>query len=414
MLRETASQKRIVIWNALGSGVYALSSFLLLIIVTRVCGDVEAGVFSIGYAIAQLMLTIGVFESNTFFATDAEGQFSYEQFLAFKLLTCAGMVIASIFYTASFGYDAHKAAVAYALCAFRLVEALSNYWYASFQKLERLDLAGFSTVWRSVISIALFAIVLVASNDVVLALVVATLAEIAWEILYDVPRMNKIVHIKRPDFSPKPLIALFLACLPLFISSFLAAYLSNVCKYAIDAVGTEQMQTIFNILFMPSFVINLFMIFFIRPSLTKLALLWIHHDVKPFLNILAKLLMLVVGITAAVCLACALVGIPILELLYGISLEGYKAPLIVIMVGGGLISAANVFYNGMVVIRAQNGVVVGYALAIVIATFAAKPLIISQGIMGAAWAYVVATLAVAVCFAAIFILALIVKMKNWE
>ena len=414
MLRETASQKRIVIWNALGSGVYALSSFLLLIIVTRVCGDVEAGVFSIGYAIAQLMLTIGVFESNTFFATDAEGEFSYEQFLAFKILTCAAMVVASIVYTASFGYDDHKAAVAYALCAFRLIEAASNYWYASFQKLERLDLAGFSTVWRSVISIALFAIVLVVTNDVVGALVAATLAEIAWEALYDVPRMNKIVHVKKPDFSPKSLGALFLACLPLFISSFLAAYLSNVCKYAIDAVGTEQMQTIFNILFMPSFVINLFMIFFIRPTLTKLALLWMHHNVKPFIGILAKLLLLVAGITIAVCLACAVVGIPVLELLYGLSLTGYELPLVIIMVGGGLISAANVFYNGMVVIRAQNGVVIGYALAIVVATLAAKPLIVSQGIMGAAWAYVVATLAVAVCFAAIFALALAVKMKSWE
>ena len=412
MLRETASQKRIVIWNALGSGVYALSSFLLLIIVTRVCGDIEAGVFSIGYAIAQLMLTIGVFESNTFFATDAEGKFSYEQFLAFKILTCAAMVVASIVYTASFGYDNHKAAVAYALCAFRLIEAVSNFWYASFQKLERLDLAGFSTVWRSVLSIAVFAGTLIATGDVVVALALATVAEIIWEAAYDVPRMNKIMRLGKPDFSPKPLMTLFLACLPLFISSFLSAYLSNVCKYAIDAVGTEQMQTIFNILFMPSFVINLFMIFFIRPSLTKLALLWMHRDMKPFLSIVAKLLALVVGITLAVCVACAIIGIPVLELLYGLPLAGYETALVVIMVGGGLISAANVFYNGMVVIRAQNGVVVGYALAIVVATLVAKPLVASQGIMGAAWAYVVATLAVAVCFAIIFVLALAVKTKG--
>lgn len=412
MLRETTSQKRIIVWNALGSGVYALSSFLLLIIVTRICGSVEAGVFSIGYAIAQLMLTVGVFESTTFFATDAENKFSYEQFLAFKILTCIAMVIASVVYTSSFGYDDHKAAVAYSLCAFRLLEAFSQFWYSSFQKLERLDIAGFSTVWRSILSIIVFACMLAVTQDIATSMIVTTFAGIAWEALYDIPRLNRIRQIGKPNFSPKPLAALFVACLPLFISSFLSAYLSNVCKYAIDAVGTDQMQTIFNILFMPSFVINLFMIFFIRPTLTKLALLWLHRDIKPFVAILAKLMLLVAVTTVGVCAICAVIGIPILELFYGVSLDGCLIPLLVVMLGGGLNSAANVFYNGMVVIRAQNGVVIGYLVAIAIATVVAEPLVASQGIMGAAIAYVVASLAVAVSFALVFSFVFALKLKS--
>ena len=133
-------------WNAAGSAVYAFSSFLMLLIVIRACGDAEGGVFSIGYAIAQLMLTVGVFESTTYFATDAGNRFTYAQYLGFKVITCVLMVVVSIVYVASFGFDGHKAAVAYALCAFRLFEALAQYWFAAFQKLERLDLGGFSTV----------------------------------------------------------------------------------------------------------------------------------------------------------------------------------------------------------------------------------------------------------------------------
>ena len=205
MLRTTASNRRIVIWNAAGSAVYALSSFLLLIIVIRVCGEVEGGIFSIGYAIAQLMLTVGVFESTTYFATDAGNRFSYAQYLAFKIVTCALMVAASAVYVLSFGFDAHKAAVAYALVAYRLFEALAQYWFAAFQKEERLDLVGFSTVWRSVLSIAAFAAVLVLSHDVVGAMVAASLVEAVWIAAYDVPRLRRIVQVGRPDFSPKPL-----------------------------------------------------------------------------------------------------------------------------------------------------------------------------------------------------------------
>lgn len=149
MLRTTASQKRVFIWNSVGSAIYAISSFLLLIIVVRVCGVDEGGVFSIGYAIAQLMLTIGVFEATTYFATDAENRFTYAQYLGFKLVTCGLMIIASVIYITSFGYDAHKSLVAYALCAYRLFEALSQYWFAAFQKENRLDISGFSTTWRS-------------------------------------------------------------------------------------------------------------------------------------------------------------------------------------------------------------------------------------------------------------------------
>ena len=171
------------------------------------------------------------------------------------------------------------------------------------------------------------------------------------------------------------------------------------------------MQTIFNILFMPSFVINLFMIFFIRPTLTKLALLWLHRDIKPFVAILAKLMLLVAVTTISVCGICAVIGIPILELFYGVNLDDCLIPLLVIMLGGGLNSAANVFYNGMVVIRAQNGVVIGYLVAITIATIVAEPLVASQGIMGAAIAYVVASLAVAVSFALVFSFVFALKLK---
>ena len=127
MRRNEASSKRIFVWNALGSAVYALSSFLMLLFVARWCGELEAGVFSIGYAIAQLMLTIGVFEATVYFATDAGNRFSHEQYLAFKIVTCAAMIVISIFYVLSFGFDYHKAAVAYALCAFRLIEAFSQF-----------------------------------------------------------------------------------------------------------------------------------------------------------------------------------------------------------------------------------------------------------------------------------------------
>ena len=398
----------------MGSAVYAVSSFLLLIIVVRVCGVDEGGVFSIGYAIAQLMLTIGVFEATTFFATDAENRFTYAQYLGFKLVTCGLMIVASIVYITSFGYDEHKALVAYSLCLFRLFEALSQYWFAAFQKENRLDIGGFSTTWRSALSIAVFALTLIVTRDVVVSMVLSAASEALWILGYDVPRLRMIRRVGRPDFSLKPLGALFAACLPLFVSSFLAIYLGNVCKYAIDAVGTEQMQTVFNVLFMPSFVINLFVNFFIRPSLTHMADLWLQRDVRAFAGVILKLLFAVVCITAFVVVGCVFLGIPVLELFYGIDLAGYLPALIVLLVGGGFLSASTVFFNSMVIIRAQNGVLVAYALAIVIAHLVATPFIVAAGVMGASVAYAVSCAGLLACFVLVFAWASRRRVKAWE
>lgn len=403
MLRSSASKQRIYIWNSLGSAVYAASSFLMLLIVVRVCGDEEGGIFSIGYAIAQLMLTVGVFEATTFFATDAQNRFTYAQYLGFKIATCLLMVVASAVYVASFGYDAHKSLVAYSLCAFRLFEALAQYWFAAFQKQERLDVAGFSTVWRSIISIVVFAVALVGSEDLVLSLLLGTASEAVWIACYDIPRLRKMVHVGRPDFSPRALLRIGLACLPLFIGSFLSIYLGNVCKYAIDAVGTEQMQTVFNILFMPSFVINLFVNFFIRPSLTTLAAQWLARETRRFAALLGKLLAAVVVITLAVVAVCCVVGIPLLELFYGVSLAGQLPVLVLLLVGGGFLSASNVFYNALVVIRAQNGVLVGYVVAIAVASAIAAPLVAQAGLWGASVAYTLSSVVLCATFLATFL-----------
>lgn len=413
LLRTTASQKRVFIWNSVGSAIYAISSFLLLIIVVRVCGVDEGGIFSIGYAIAQLMLTIGVFEATTYFATDAEDRFTYAQYLGFKLVTCGLMIVASVVYITSFGYDAHKTLVAYALCAYRLFEALSQYWFAAFQKENRLDIGGFSTTWRSVISIVVFASALVLTKDIVLSMLLSSASEAVWICSYDIPRLRRIRRVGKPDFSLKPLASLFAACFPLFISSFLAIYLGNVCKYAIDAVGTAEMQTIFNVLFMPSFVINLFVNFFIRPSLTHMAELWLKREVRAFMKTIVKLLGAVVGVTLFVVVGCIIVGIPILEAFYGIDLQGCLPALLILLFGGGFLSASVVFFNAMVIIRAQNGVLVGYVLGIVIAQLIATPFVVAAGVMGASVAYAISCAGLLLCFVLVFAWSARVRMKKW-
>ena len=83
-----------------------------------------------------------------------------------------------------------------------------------------------------------------------MAVLIASVAEIIWIAAYVIPRWHHIKITGHPDFTPSVMAHLFIELLPLFLGTFLANYLYNIPKYAIDGVGTAKMQTVFNVLFM--------------------------------------------------------------------------------------------------------------------------------------------------------------------
>ena len=53
-MNKEKNVKKAFLWNMIGSTSYSVSSFLYLMVVTRICGVAPAGFFSLSYATAQL------------------------------------------------------------------------------------------------------------------------------------------------------------------------------------------------------------------------------------------------------------------------------------------------------------------------------------------------------------------------
>ena len=396
--------KKIVFWNAAGSLCSAASSFLYLFIVTRVMGAKVAGAWSITIAIAQLMWTIGVFEATTYFATDANNRFTSEQYFGFKFITCALMAVVSFFYVMSFGFDAYKMTLALWLCALKLVDAFGMYYFAAFQKTGRLDISGFSSVWQVLVSVISFTFMVLSFKNVIAGVVAATVCKALWIVIYNTRRLKQIAPITGPDFNPQAMKGLFFELLPLFLATYMANYLSNIPKYAIESLGTSTMQAKFSIVFMPSFVINLFLIFVMRPLLTPLANTWARRQVRSFLSTTVKILVAVVGMTLAVLGLSWFIGIPILEAVFNLDLTSARTAMMVVMAGGGLASCSNVLYNGIIILRRQRLVLVAYTIALILAGALSTPLVSHLGLTGAALTYGVASAALLAVYAVVFII----------
>ena len=75
-----------------GMMVFSFSSVLLLLVVTRVLGKSEAGIFSIGWAICQQMLTIGLFGTRNVQVSDIDDTFLFSDFFSMKIISILMML----------------------------------------------------------------------------------------------------------------------------------------------------------------------------------------------------------------------------------------------------------------------------------------------------------------------------------
>ena len=400
-MQKTPSGKTVAFWNMMGSLVNAATSVVLLMMVTRSLGDEKAGIFSLGFSVSLMMLTVGMFEVRPFQSTDIYKQFSFPQYFSFRILTCILMLVCSVAYTVWNGYSDEKAWTVILLCVLKCVEAFCDVFNGQAQQNDRLDVAGFSLSARVCLYCFGFLISLLLTKNLLISCSVMVLLALFWLLFFDV-KSGKYFEKCGLDFSKSAVFGLFKSCCPLFLASFLMMYINNAPKFAVDAYLSDEYQTYYGILFMPAAVINLFSLFAFRPLLTKLTAMWRENRRKAYLLTVAKLVLWIVFVTAAALGVGWLLGIPVLSLLYGTDLSAYKAELMVVLVGGGFNALCVLLYYMITVMRQQKYVLLGYGVAALTAFFAGDRLVQSHALLGASYTYLLSVAVLCFLFICIF------------
>lgn len=394
-VNERPSERSIYIWNITGSIANALLSVVALMIVTRILDDRQADIFSIAWTISQLMATVGTFQIRMYQATDVTGVFRFRQYLIYRLITIGIMMVSSYVYVVIRGYSGEKAVVVLLMCVFRAVDSLADVYEGWFQQKERLDLSGKALTYRIVAAVLGFGIVLFATRNLILSGVVLVVVYVVCFFIYDIRYHYGVEAFRESERKGKDgvtwIAKMTIEGFPLFINAFLMMSIMNAPKMVLD-VAIEQgslaqgLQTVFNIIFMPASFLNLAYIVF-RPLITKMAIVWNMGKAKEFLKILMKIMVSLFGIGILLLIGSALLGIPVLSIVYAVDLSNYKMELLIIIVGGCMYTFAAVLDNALVVIRKQYILILAYALTYIYIKFAAEVMTEHWGIMGASLSY---------------------------
>lgn len=380
------------IWNMIGSVLYAAATIVLVRLTKGAAGTGTGADFNIAFKTGQILLTIGYFEIRPFQVTDVTGEYTFCDYFSFRILTCAVMLLSGFLFPVLKGERGERFVLFFLLCLYKMMDGAADVFEGEFQKNGRMDLAGKSVAFRTVFSVAVYGASVMLTKNVVLSACLMVTAAGLGVVLFDVPLIGEFAKIQ-VSFDRERLGKLVRSTVLLFIGSILCLYIFNASNYAVDSFfqGTDQISEdtryIYACLFMPTSVINLASGFLFKPILTTLATDYAERRYRRFACLIGKLLLGVLGITAACLIGGAWLGLPVLSVVYGYDLTGYLPELEILILGGGFNAAGIILYYAMTVMRRQRDILISYCAVAAAALAVSAWAVENWGLMGAAVSY---------------------------
>ena len=157
-------QRDAAVYNIVASILNSFQSVIFLMVLTRVGGTEESGVFSITFAYSYMFLTIGKYGMRHYQVSDRREEFSFRLYRLSRWISIAAMLITALVYIgitgAHNGYSSRKFGIMLWMCLFRVPDAVEDVYYGMYQQHNRLDVAAKAMTLRMVLEISCYLLAL--------------------------------------------------------------------------------------------------------------------------------------------------------------------------------------------------------------------------------------------------------------
>lgn len=402
-----SANKNAYVWNMIAGLLNASQSVIILMAITRTISLYYAGVFTIAFATASLLINVGNYGMKNYQVTDYSEKFSFNDYVGTRVVTSILMVLVSLGFVAYGiivnGHSIYKATIIFLVCLLKLIDAVEEVFHAMYQKSGRLDVGAKITSIRFIVVIFCYCIVLFIFKNLMLAAIVALIASALIFIFFTRMILPEFIKTKvKPSFNKVKII--LLECIGPFSAAFLSFYIGNAPKYAIDNAMSQEMQAYYGFIAMPVFVIGLLNNFLYQPILISLTNDWALKKYNVFMKRVIKQILIIASLTMLVIAGAYLLGIPVLSILYNTDLKPFKSQLLILLIGGGCLAIAGFMNVIITIIRHQKKLIFGYGGVSILAYIACPIMVKHYGITGAAWIYTILMGLLAITFLLVFII----------
>lgn len=408
------SMKRNVVTTIGGNVLYALSQWLLLVILAKLSGTASVGLFSLSLAIQTPVLVLTKLQLRALQVTDAKNEYTFEQYFSLRLygvLATFGIITPIAFIVAA---DFQAVLIILVLTMAKTVEMIIDIFYGLLQKKERMDLVSLSLVVRGLMTVLVFGSVSWITGSLLWASVALA---VTWLVVLLVMDIRLAAAVGGSDISlfktyrkgagsllrDKAIRRLFVLALPMGLAGILNAASANVPRYFVQYELGEFALGIFSAIAYLIVAGDTIVGAFGQALSPRLARYYAEGTRGSFISLCLRALLLasVIGITS---ILIALTGGQwLLPLLYNSDFANYNTLFVLVMVAGTLKYVANILGVTVTAMRKFKIQVPVHAVINVALLSLCSLLLQKYGIVGAAYAMIAGSLLEIVAFGTIVV-----------
>ena len=161
--------KRDYIMNSIGMGTWGGLFPILTMVASQLAGAEQAGMFSMAFVIANLLVFVGNYGVRTFQVSDIDETESFAAYEIQRVLSCIIMLLVGWLYCSVRGYAGEMLTICWGTFFFRAFDAFADVYEGRLQQMDKLYLSGVSQAVRCVGGIVAFSVVLFVTRSIPMA-----------------------------------------------------------------------------------------------------------------------------------------------------------------------------------------------------------------------------------------------------
>lgn len=391
MVKNLKTEKQAVIYSA-GSVILMFAQWLISVLLVRLGGFEDAGVFSLAMSIANVFSAVAAYGIRKVQVSDVDRQYTQKQYLAARIITVFLSFAVCAVYLALFGKYSRREGTAIVLyLLYTNTNAFADVLYGALQVKDKLYVNGVSFLVKGLLCGVGMLAVYVWRKDLNLALAAMAMICMAVTFLYDWRATQQTENLTG-TLSGQDIRAirdlLWRNC-PLMLAQLIPYSIVAFPRQMISMLlGNEQLG-IFASLFTPTVVINTLMPALILTVAPQMAQAYWKNDKKEFLGLTAKCYGSVIFVTLLAELAAAMVGRFFVALLFGKEILQHYALMYWSIVISGLNATIFCGEQALVVMHRVKAPMVITAAAFAVLAVITRPLVAEFGLLGAAASLIV-------------------------
>ncbi len=400
--------------NSMGSVVLMFGQWLISVLLVRMSGYEDAGVFSLAMTVSNVFSFFANYGLRNYQVSDVEGRFTQGQYILTRVLTAlASSVACAVYLLAAGGYSPLERWAILLYLLYSNINVLSDTLLGSLQLHERLYINGYSNMMRGTVCFLAFVGTYLAVHNLLAALTVMCLATLLLAVLYDWRCFRKVETIalwKRGDWNAA--VRLLRVCFALMLSNIFPVITTALPRRSIQKLaGTEQLGY-FSSVFTPTVLITTLVPAIVIALVPRFADAWNRRDRSSLLRLVGHTYVFTTGFVLLAELAAVVAGRFVMRLIFGAEILQYYDLLYWAILATGINALTSCGNAILVAIGSNRAVAVGAGVAVAATLVLSDTLVRVQGINGAAYVLAFAYALQAVIQTIVFLTKILIRKQK--